>query len=109
MGPRLDDEGFRIITDGCYMTESEANQWREDSQCRLRYSSCVSEDCRDLLRQMFSPEVDRITMDEILEHPFIQSALENDVDFFQITLNCKLPLAPNPKFDPIDCPEWFTN
>merc|ERR1712048_519633 len=77
----IKDAAFNALTSGSYLPEYKRKPKRHNLKARIRASKkewAISESLCDLLKKIFVPEKQRITMDGIFEHPWIQNALEEN-------------------------------
>lgn len=88
------DPNFRYATSGTFSPESPGNKGKESLKKLLKFYKVLpmfNDNAIDLLIKIFVPENDRIAVDGIFQHPWLQEELqelirEKSLDWFRDTL-----------------------
>lgn len=98
------DKIFRIVTSDSYMKPELRNTSKYNIRGRMglkptKKTWMVSDDLCDLLSIIFVPEKERATIDDILNHSWVQKHLEKFHDKLVQPLNFSIPLNINSNFN----------
>jgi len=96
------DKIFRLVTSDSYMISELRDTSRFNIRQRMglkKKTWMVSDNLCDLLSNIFVPEKERATIDDILNHSWVQKHLEKFHDELVKPLNFSIPLEINSKFN----------